>query len=73
MLQDQNAMQTKEMESLSRRNTELYDQYIRIDIECNRVSEDLLAATNVIEQLRNETANLRAEKQIWEVGTSWTI
>ena len=57
-------MQSKEMENLSKRNQELYDQYTRIDIECNRVSEDLLAATNMIEQLRNETANLRAEKQL---------
>ena len=59
-------MQSKEMENLSKRNQELYDQYARIDIECNRVSEDLLSATNIIEQLRNETANLRAEKKIWE-------
>ena len=59
-------MQSKELENLSRRNQELYDQYTRVDIECNRVSEDLLAATTAIEQLRNETANLRAEKQIWE-------
>ncbi|GJE88476.1 hypothetical protein PsYK624_045590 [Phanerochaete sordida] len=66
MLQEQNAMQSKEMDNLARRNQELYDQYTRVDIECNRVSEDLLAATTAIEQLRNEGANLRAEKKIWE-------
>lgn len=66
MLQDQNAMQSKEVDNLVKRNQELYDQYMRIDIECNRVSEDLLSATNVIEQLRNDAANLRAEKNIWE-------
>jgi nucleoprotein TPR len=68
MLQEQNAMQSKDIDNLSKRNQELYDQYTRIDIECNRVSEDLLAATTVIEQLRNEAANLRAEKKIWEVS-----
>lgn len=66
MLQDQNAMQTKDLDGLRKRNQELYDQYTRIDVECNRVTEDLLSATNIIEQLRNETANLRAEKNIWE-------
>ena len=61
-------MQSKEMENLSKRNQELYDQYTRIDIECNRVSEDLASAKGVTEQLRNECANLRAEKKIWEVS-----
>ena len=62
-------MQAKQLDTLSRRNQELYDQYTRIDIECNRVSEDLLSATTTIEQLRNEAANLRAEKKIWEVSS----
>lgn len=61
-------MQSRDIDNLTKRNQELYDQYTRIDIECNRVSEDLLSATNVVEQLRNEAANLRAEKNIWEVG-----
>ena len=67
MLQEQNEMQSKEIGNLSKRNQELYDQYIRIDIECNRMSEDLLASNSLLEQLRNECANLRAEKKIWEV------
>lgn len=67
MLQDQANMQNRELDNLSRRNQDLYDQYTRIDIECNRVSEDLIAAKGVAEQLRNECANLRAEKRIWEV------
>lgn len=67
MLQTQNGMQTLELNNQTRRNQELYDQYTRIDIQCNRVSEDLLLATSQIEQLRNEAANLRAEKKIWEV------
>lgn len=60
-------MQSRELDNLTKRNTQLYDQYTRIDIECNRVTEDFLAANSRIEQLRNECANLRAEKKIWEV------
>ncbi|KDQ62646.1 hypothetical protein JAAARDRAFT_54566 [Jaapia argillacea MUCL 33604] len=66
MASEQHAMQTRELDNMSKRNQQLYDQYTRIDIECNRVSEDLLAASSRVEQLRNECANLRAEKKIWE-------
>ncbi|EMD40194.1 hypothetical protein CERSUDRAFT_112402 [Gelatoporia subvermispora B] len=66
MAQDQNMMQNRELENLTKRNQQLYDQYTRIDIECNRVSEELLAGNGLVEQLRNECANLRAEKKIWE-------
>ncbi|KAI0693206.1 hypothetical protein BC835DRAFT_1276339 [Cytidiella melzeri] len=66
MLQDMNSMQSRDLENLQRRNQELHDQNTRIDIQCNRFSEDLLLATSQIEQLRNEGANLRAEKKIWE-------
>ncbi|KAF7966386.1 hypothetical protein HWV62_38881 [Athelia sp. TMB] len=64
--QDQFAMQNRELENLTKRNAQLYDQYTRLDIECNRATEDFLAANSRTEQLRNECANLRAEKNIWE-------
>jgi nucleoprotein TPR len=67
MSQEQFTMQSRELDNLTKRNTQLYDQYTRIDIECNRATEDFLAANSRIEQLRNECANLRAEKKIWEV------
>ncbi|THH00176.1 hypothetical protein EW026_g2304 [Hermanssonia centrifuga] len=66
LLNEQNNMQNRELDNLQRRNQELYDQYTRIDIECNRVSEEFQSASGLVEQLRNETANLRAEKKIWE-------
>jgi nucleoprotein TPR len=69
MTHEQLTLQLRENENLTKRNQNLYDQYTRVDIECNRVSEDLLSANNRVEQLRNESANLRAEKKIWEVGT----
>ncbi|KAI8994233.1 hypothetical protein BD414DRAFT_506685 [Trametes punicea] len=66
MVQEQIVIQKRENEDLQKRNQHLYDQYTRIDIECNRMSEDLLASNSQLEQLRNECANLRAEKKIWE-------
>ena len=68
MVQEQIVIQKRENEDLLKRNQNLYDQYTRIDIECNRMSEDLLASNSLLEQLRNECANLRAEKKIWEVS-----
>ncbi|KII91087.1 hypothetical protein PLICRDRAFT_28915 [Plicaturopsis crispa FD-325 SS-3] len=66
MAQEQSALQGRELDNLTKRNQQMYDQYTRIDIECNRASEDLIVANGHIEQLRNECANLRAEKKIWE-------
>ena len=67
MVQEQIIIQKRENDDLLKRNQGLYDQYMRIDIECNRVTDDLLASNGLLEQLRNECANLRAEKKIWEV------
>ena len=68
MVQEQIVIQKRENDDLLTRNQKLYDQYTRVDIECNRLSEDLLASNSLLEQLRNECANLRAEKKIWEVS-----
>lgn len=69
MIQDQIIIQKRENDDLLSRNQKLLDQYTRMDIEVNRMSEDLLTSTQFLEQLRNECANLRAEKKIWEVRT----
>ncbi|KAJ7689165.1 hypothetical protein B0H17DRAFT_1012272 [Mycena rosella] len=66
MSQDQFSMHSREVEDLTKRNQQLFDQWTRIDIECSRATEDLQTANGRIEQLRNECANLRAEKKIWE-------
>lgn len=65
---EQYNVQSREVNDLSKRNQHLYDRYTRLDIECNRAMEDLLAANSAVEQLRNECANLRAEKKIWTVS-----
>ncbi|PCH39913.1 hypothetical protein WOLCODRAFT_88363 [Wolfiporia cocos MD-104 SS10] len=66
MIQEQNNAQGREIDNLSKRNQQLYDQYLRTDIECNRVIDELTVAKAKVEQLQNESANLRAEKRIWE-------
>nr|UPW42857.1 nucleoprotein MLP2 [Hypsizygus marmoreus] len=66
MDQDQLAMHGRELDDLTKRNQQLYDQWTRTDIECSRATEDLQIASGRTEQLRNECANLRAEKKIWE-------
>ena len=67
MVQDQIVIQKRENDDLLSRNQKLFDQYTRMDIEVNRMSEDLLTSNQFLEQLRNECANLRAEKKIGEV------
>jgi nucleoprotein TPR len=66
MSQDEATLHTRDLDNLTKRNQQLYDQYIRIDIECNRAQQELSEANSRVEQLRNENANLRAEKKIWE-------
>ena len=67
-LQEEVKVQVGDVQTLTKRNQDLSDKYTRIDIECNRVSEDLHLARNALDQLRNECANLKAEKRIWEVS-----
>ncbi|KAF9077487.1 hypothetical protein BDP27DRAFT_1397327 [Rhodocollybia butyracea] len=66
MLQEQINLQNQELNDLTKRNQQVFDQWTRVDVECNRVTEDLRVATAKLEQLRSECANLRAEKNIWE-------
>ncbi|KAG2144206.1 hypothetical protein DEU56DRAFT_790720 [Suillus clintonianus] len=66
MSQDETALHTRDIDNLTKRNQQLYDQYIRIDVECNRAQHELSEANSRVEQLRNDNANLRAEKKIWE-------
>ena len=67
MSQEQFNMNNRELDDLRSRNQKLLDQFTRVDIDHQRASEELVAANGRAEQLRNECANLRAEKKIWEV------
>jgi hypothetical protein len=70
MVQEQHTLTLRDLDDVTKRNRDLYERFTSVDIECSRVSEDLIAANGQIDQLRNECANLRAEKRIWEVGFS---
>lgn len=63
--QDDYQVRDRQLDELSKRNQQLFDQYTRVDVECNRVTEELHISNGRLEQLRNECANLRAEKNIW--------
>lgn len=69
MHQEQLDLRYRDVENLSKRNSQLQDQWTRLDIECNRLTDDLQVANGRVEQLRNENANLRAEKDIWQVSS----
>jgi len=73
MSQEQISLHSREVEELTKRNQQLFDQWTRLDIQCNRVTDDLQDANGRMEQLRNENANMRAEKKIWEVYQSFCI
>ena len=68
MLQEEQRLALGDLDDLTKRNRDLYERFTAADIECNRVTEYLIAANGQIDQLRNECANLRAEKKIWEVS-----
>jgi hypothetical protein len=68
MLQEQQTLTLRDLDDVTKRNRDLYERFTAVDIECNRVAEYLIAANGQIDQLRNECANLRAEKKIWEVS-----
>ena len=67
-MQEEVKVNVGDVQTLTKRDQDLSDRYTRIDIECNRVSEDLHLAKDALDQLRNERANLKAEKHIWEVS-----
>lgn len=66
--QEDNATQGREFDSLKKRYEQLNDQRTRLDIACNHATEMLHEANAQIEKLRNDCANLKAEKQIAEVS-----
>jgi nucleoprotein TPR len=68
MHEEQFRIHNLEIDEFSKRNAQLNEQNVRFDIECGRLTEELQVALGRLEQLRNDCANLRAEKKIWEVS-----
>jgi nucleoprotein TPR len=65
ILQEQHTLFKREHDELLLRHQKLQLQYARAEMEYNRAADDLLGAHGENDQLRNECANLRAEKRIW--------
>jgi nucleoprotein TPR len=74
MLQEQQGLTMRDLEGVTKRYRDLFERFTTVDIECSRVTEELFAAHGQIDQVRNECANLRDEKKIWEASLSiiWT-
>jgi nucleoprotein TPR len=68
MTQEQLALQSRDLDNLAVRNQQLHDQQTRLDIDRERFMDELATTKSDYDQLRNEAANLRAEKKIWEVS-----
>jgi nucleoprotein TPR len=60
----------RDLEGVTKRYRDLFERFTTVDIECSRVTEELIAAHGQIDQVRNECANLRDEKKIWEASFS---
>jgi nucleoprotein TPR len=73
MHEEQFRVHNLDIDEFSKRNAQLNEQNIRLDIECGRLTDELQIALSRLEQLRNDCANLRAEKKIWEVSDTGSI
>ena len=73
MQEEQFRVHNFDLEEFGKRNAQLNEQNVRFDIECLRLTEELQVALSRLEQLRNDCANLRAEKKIWEVSVIGSI
>ncbi|MCJ1381316.1 hypothetical protein MMC17_004426 [Xylographa soralifera] len=66
MLQANYSMLKGENGELQKRSQILSDRAAQQDLRTQQVTEDLVEAKGVLESLRNEVANLKAEKDFWK-------
>ncbi|KAK4237252.1 nucleo protein TPR [Achaetomium macrosporum] len=59
------ALQSEKLE-LQKRNQSLSESAAKQDMRTQQVAEDLVEARGLVESLRSENANLRAEKTLWK-------
>ncbi|KAI5982997.1 hypothetical protein EDC04DRAFT_2915159 [Pisolithus marmoratus] len=65
-LDEQLALQSRDLDKLTIRNQQLYDQQMHLNIDKEHILDELATVKSSLEHLRNEVANLRAEKKVWE-------
>ena len=66
MLQSNYSMLKNENVEFQRRSHALSDRAAQQDLRVQQVAEDLVEAKGLTESLRNEAANLKAEKEFWK-------
>lgn len=66
MLQSNYAALQSENGELQRRNQGLSETAAKQDIRTQQVAEELIEARGLLDSMRNETANLKAEKKLWK-------
>ncbi len=66
MLQANYAMLKSENQELQRRSQGLAENAAKQDLRTQQVAEDLVEAKGMLESMRNESANLKAEKEFWK-------
>lgn len=66
MLQANYEMLKNENTELQKRSQTLCDSAAKQDLRVQQVAEDLVEAKGLIDSMRNETANLKAEKDFWK-------
>ncbi|KAL6717489.1 Protein mlp1 [Lecanora helva] len=66
MLQANYAMLRSENTELQRRSQQLSDGAAKQELRVQQVAEDLIEARGLVDSMRNETANLKAEKDFWK-------
>lgn len=67
MMQDEQQLKSREIESLSRRILDLREQHTKLELNYSQSAENAAQAHSMAERLRTECANLRAEQDIWKV------
>ena len=66
MLQANYHMVKSENEEMHKRSQSLAESAAKQDIRTQQVAEELIEARGLSESMRNETANLKAEKELWK-------
>ncbi|KAF8866764.1 hypothetical protein BDZ45DRAFT_795225 [Acephala macrosclerotiorum] len=66
LLQSNYAMIQKENTELQSRSQNLSEASAKRDLRTQQVVEDLIEAKGLLESMRNENANLKAEKKLWK-------
>ena len=66
MLQGNFKMLKAENAELQKRSTAVSEKASKQDLRAQQVAEELIEAKGILESMRNESANLKAEKEFWK-------